>query len=198
LEWYVQDKIQPALERFTLRKIYSGGSDDLKAARDALDAAEHELSTFATDPHARARMGDALWQQALDARADAVERAQTTYREQVKVAGIDTDGKLDVPGTALFWLAEPEQRRVFYEMMIECCSVRRGRGPLSERVKLDLRVLPDGSVLESAGPPDALLTITRGLERMAEIDARLAELEQAEQDSGARKPLAHLRSDSTT
>jgi hypothetical protein len=176
LEDYVNEALQGPLDHFTLRRVYANedGEDDLQAARDAMEAAERELSAFATDPHARTRLGDALWQQALDARADAVEAAQTAYRGRVKTAGIDADGEwLNFPGTTLFWLMEPEHRRVFYEEMIERCAVRRGRGPLSERVELNIRVRPKGTLMESHGhAPDAFLY----LNRLQQIENRLAKL----------------------
>jgi DNA invertase Pin-like site-specific DNA recombinase len=160
LEQYVTDAMQGPLERFTMRKAYTGGGgDDLDATHAALERAEHELSAFATDPHARTRLGDALWQQSLDARADAVESAQAAYREQVQRVGIDGDGDwLDFPGTTLFWITEPHERRWFYEFLIEECSVRRGRHPVDERVTLRLRELPN---VEVTGPPDTFLALHR-------------------------------------
>ena len=102
LERYVTDAMQAPLKRFTMRKVYTGGSGDVQAKRDALEAAERELGTFATDPHARARLGDVLWQRSLDARADAVEQTQNAYRDEVQHAGIDSDGAwLDFRGTTL-------------------------------------------------------------------------------------------------
>jgi site-specific DNA recombinase len=175
LEAYVTEAMQGPLDHFTLRQVYtSGNGEDVQSARNALEAAERELSTFATDPHARSRMGDALWQQSLDARADAVEAAQNAYREQVQAAGVDGEGEfLDFPGTTLFWLTEPKDRGMWFEWFIERCSVRRGRAPIGERVDLALREYPP-VVRERVTVPDQFLALHR-LNQLAEEHPELLE-----------------------
>jgi DNA invertase Pin-like site-specific DNA recombinase len=181
LEQQVTDAVRERLASFpTLRKIYSSGSGDIEDARTAVEVAERELSTFATNAHARARLGDTLWQQSLDARADAVEEAQAAYREHVQHAGVEDGEWLDFPLSVLFDLTEPQDRRMFFDAVIKRCSVRKGRTPLASRLELTLREAPDKDRLEITTAPDAFLALQHAQDALDRGELRWQPLESPE------------------
>jgi len=165
LEGYVTDAMQEPLSRFTLRKVYSeSAGGDVEGAREALEAAEQALNRFAGEIDLRESMGERAWRTAMDAHIATCDERRAAFREMAQSSGIEVDGEyLDFPGTTLFDLTEPGERRWFYEMMIERCAIQRGRTPLRDRIDLELRVLPDkggSQILKTiTAQPDAFLAL---------------------------------------
>jgi len=128
-----------ALVREALREAYGergwtiGGESegDLAGAEHALDDAESELEAFGSDLTARRAFG-ARYHDLLQARADAVERAQDAYRTEAAKQARQTR----VLSVELLGTDDPAELRELFDAALSAVVVTKGRGPIAERVRL--------------------------------------------------------------
>jgi len=92
---------------------------DFAALRAAITDASAELDRWVEDPQLHARLGAEVWKRGLDARIAALEAAQLA-RDQASEA-------TDLP---------PTNDRELFERRVKRAAVKRGRGPLAERVDI--------------------------------------------------------------
>lgn len=120
------------------------GADEAQAA---LEDAEAELFAFAEDRTMRKALGDAKYHELLGERTDAVEEAQKAFREQAKESARETR----VLPSELLETTDPEELRELLTAAFSKIEVTKGRGKVSDRVKLLLY----GSDVPVSAPEDA-------------------------------------------
>ena len=94
----------------------------------AIMAASKELDRWVADPELFAKLGADTWQKGLDARQEALGAAQLAWDEAI-------DGSLPVPDLTD---PSPDEMRLAFERLVATATVKKGPGPLSERVELAL------------------------------------------------------------
>lgn len=104
---------------------------DLDALRVVLEDADEEVRVFAGDVTARRLLGDGDWTAALEARAQARDDARVAYEEAV-----NESRPLRVVEGAAWDDLEPGELRALAEAVLAAVVVRRGRGPVADRVTL--------------------------------------------------------------
>lgn len=115
-------------------------------AQAALEDAEAELFAFAEDKTLRKAVGDAKYHELLGQRTDAVEEAQRAFREQAQESARETR----VLPAELLETTDPEELRELLSAAFSKIEVSRGRGKVSDRVRLLLY----GSDVPVSAPED--------------------------------------------
>ena len=135
VEWRVDELVERAFLNRVGDRAYGevGEGDDRSLALQRVSEAEAELRAFASDPEARAVLGDPDWRRALRARAEAVERAK---REVPNQAG----GEMRELTLGELWAdLTVAERRSLLAAEIDCVFLRRTprrhtRAPVDGRV----------------------------------------------------------------
>ena len=147
LEAHVIAEIRAAFEHPGFRIGSTTASADVTAAEKALLEAEHELDEFAADLTARKMLGD-RYHPNLERRVNAVDEA----RRQLREAMSETTASQVVVPAELWDDLEPAELAEVLRAGLDRIIIRRGRGPLAERVT----VVPKGLDRPAlASPQDA-------------------------------------------
>lgn len=141
------------IEKYLVEKVklaYQGGGDSssssnavitsvsdaqaaFEQAEHELQAAEQELERFAADATAAELLGEAAWAAGLRSRAQRADAAREAYREQTEAVR-STD--ITIPAVDLLSDLTPEELGPVLRSVFDAVIIKRGRGPLNERVTL--------------------------------------------------------------
>jgi hypothetical protein len=138
LEQYVIERVRSdyaAAEEHVKLTNAGTSTSELEDAQVAVDAAERELERFAVDVTAADSLGPAVWDAALQARADAVDAARATYLQLVPA---HEDNYASLPPLAVLDSLEPADMHEVLRITVKRCAIARGRGTLDSRVVLEL------------------------------------------------------------
>ena len=138
LEQYVIERVRSdyaAAEEHVKLTNAGTSTSELEDAQVAVDAAERELERFAVDVTAADSLGPAVWDAALQARADAVDAARATYLQLVPA---HDDNHFSLPPLAVLDSLEPADMHEVLRITVKRCAIARGRGALDSRVVLEL------------------------------------------------------------
>lgn len=127
LEAYVVEYLRAEWEHRDWN-VTSADPDPQPDAQRELEDAETELQAFAMDLTARRLLG-ATYHEALEARQQAVADALSVFNEQAKAETIVSISPEDIDTD------DPEKLRELVQATFHLIEVKRGRGPLVERVR---------------------------------------------------------------
>lgn len=134
LEDYVREQaIAAAREIPSVLEDAGALDDELDRAGRRLRQAEAELDAIMRDLTLRRRLGDARYHEAVELRVTAVEDAEREYRV---LAARRAASRTRIDLAELLATAEPEAFGELLRGMLAFVEVARGRGALSERVRL--------------------------------------------------------------